>query len=825
MVQAMLSFRQNAVRSFQSTLVFVMLAWLLSACQLTTDFLAPGTATPDLPLTATSAPSPTAPPSPTPVPTLAPSARIESGELSLFIGDYETALEIFNTTLALNPEPEIEAAALLGIGRVRLETGSTDQALGTLRDLVTRYPDSAQAGEAHIFLARIMNSLDRYTEAAAEYQAYLDRFPGVLDAYVHEWRGDALRFAGRPADALLAYNASLNSPRLSGSEELLEFKIGVTIAETGDLTAALATYTELLERASTEALTPALLLARGDLLVRLGQTEEAYAAYNAAVSDYPAAFESYAALLRLVDAGAAVNDFDRGLVDYYAGEYGLAVLAFDRFLTTFPEDHDGIVHYYKGLSLRAIDSYDLAIAEWNELIQAHTSADPYWDDAWEAIGDTHWLYFGDDETAIATFESFAARVPDHERAAEFLFFAAQIAERSGQLERAAAYWERVVNEYPGHFQVTRAHFLAGITLYRLGRYAEAYAHFQTILSFTSAPFDSAQALFWSAKAQTALGSPGEAESLFTRAASADPTGYYSERASDILLGEKPFAEPPAYDLAIDWEAERRLAEGWLRVNFSLPEELDLSTPGPLAGDIRFVRGTALWNLGFYELSRAEFESLRFAIETDAAANYRLANYLLDLGLYRTAIFSARQILTLAGMDDAATIHAPPWFNHVRFGTYYSELVLPTAADNRVHPLLVWSIIRQESLFEGFVRSTAGARGLMQIIPSTGAGIYANLGWPENYTEDDLYRPFVNIVYGVDYLSSQLDFFSGGAPAEPVDIYAALAAYNGGPGNASAWLVQAQGDPDLFLEIIRFEETRMYVRAIYELYSLYVNFYD
>ncbi|HUF38256.1 MAG TPA: tetratricopeptide repeat protein [Anaerolineales bacterium] len=815
---------QGALRSARKLLPPLALAWILSACQVTTDFLGPETETPTITPAVTVAPSPTPPPSATPVPTLTPSARIENAEWALFTGDYERALEIYNATLALGPEPEIEAAALLGIGRVRLATGSIDQALNILRDLVARFPDSPQAGDAHIFLAQVMTRLNRYEEAAAEYQAYLDRFPGVLDAYVYEWKGDSLRAAALPAAALPAYEAALETPRLDGGADRIRFKIGGALAESGDLTGALAVYAELLEHSSADSLTPALLLARGDLLARLGETAASHAAYTQAITEYPRAFESYLALVRLVEAGAPVDEYYRGLVDHYAGEHGLAVLAFDRFLVASPEDHDGSVHYFKGLSLRAIDSYDLAIAEWNELVQGHTSADPYWDDAWEAIGDTHWLYLGDDESAIAVYESFTARVPEHARAAEFLFFAAQIAERSGQLERAAAFWERIVGEYPAHWQAPRARFLAGITQYRLGRFEQAFAHFQTIQSFSSAPFDRSQALFWSAKTQMALGDPAAAGGLFEQAAAADPTGYYSERARDFHLRLDPYAPSQAYDLEIDWEAERSLAEGWVRFTFTLPENADLTSPEPLAADIRFVRGTALWNLGFYELARAEFESLRASMETDPAGNFRLANYLLDLGLYRTAIFSARQILTLAGMDDADTVHAPPWFNHVRFGTYYPDLVLPAAADNGVHPLLVWSVIRQESLFEGFVRSTAGARGLMQIIPSTGAGIHANLGWPEDYSAEDLYRPHVNVIYGVDYLADQINYFSGGGAVEPIHVYAALAAYNGGPGNSAAWLSQAQGDPDLFLEIIRFEETRRYVRAIYELYSLYVRFY-
>jgi soluble lytic murein transglycosylase len=56
-------------------------------------------------------------------------------------------------------------------------------------------------------------------------------------------------------------------------------------------------------------------------------------------------------------------------------------------------------------------------------------------------------------------------------------------------------------------------------------------------------------------------------------------------------------------------------------------------------------------------------------------------------------------------------------------------------------------------------------------------------------------------------------------------YAALAAYNGGPGNAIAWKELANGDPDLFLEVVRFEETRNYIRGISEIFSLYRRIYD
>jgi soluble lytic murein transglycosylase len=175
------------------------------------------------------------------------------------------------------------------------------------------------------------------------------------------------------------------------------------------------------------------------------------------------------------------------------------------------------------------------------------------------------------------------------------------------------------------------------------------------------------------------------------------------------------------------------------------------------------------------------------------------------------------VLDLAGLDDATTFTAPIYFNHIRFGAYYEDLVGISAAENGLDPLFLYSVLRQESLFEGFVMSTAGARGLMQIIPSTGEEIARQIGWPPNYTAQDLYRPYVNIRFGAYYLDRQRDAFGG-------DLYQALAAYNGGPGNALKWIQLSNGDPDLFVEVIRFAETRNYIRYIYEIFDIYRDLY-
>jgi soluble lytic murein transglycosylase len=231
-----------------------------------------------------------------------------------------------------------------------------------------------------------------------------------------------------------------------------------------------------------------------------------------------------------------------------------------------------------------------------------------------------------------------------------------------------------------------------------------------------------------------------------------------------------------------------------------------------------IRATELWRLGLHEDARLEFESLREAVSSDPVLTYQLAGYLSQIGLYRSATFAARRVLDLAGMDDASSLVAPIYMNRIRFGTHYADLITSVAQEYDIHPLLAFSLIRQESLFESFVESSASARGLMQIIPSTGQDIASRLGWPPGYTDADLNRPIVNITFGMFYLAQQRDLFEG-------DLYAALAAYNGGPGNAAQWKELSGADLDLFLESIRYAETREYIRRIYEIFTIYRRLYD
>jgi len=758
---------------------------------------------------------PTHTPTATLTPTPIPAARLDEADRARFNGDWDQAILSYQTVLTGSDQPELQSVALLGLGRTHYLAGDFPLAIQTLHSFIEQHPDSPYRSYAHFHLAQAYSAEGNYFDASEQYLQYLTQRSGVVDAYILNLRGDALRSGGDHAGAIIDYRAALQAPSFLGGLEI-EIKTATSHAAVGDFETAIGMYQDIYSRTNNDYTKSLMDLYSGQAYLAMGKTQEAHEVYQDSVNNYPTSSASYQALLTLVESEVPVNELNRGIVDYYAGQYGVALAAFDRYFQSGAGD-PATARYYNGLTLRAIGNYQAAIDEWNKIIQNYPE-DRFWDDAWEQKGYTQWWYLREHDLAIQTLLDFVVEAPNHPRAGEFLFDAAAVADRANQVERAAQLWERVAVEYPGYEKAMRAIFLSGINRYRIADYTNALAMFERHLANSTTLEERAAAYFWQGKTYQDQGDFEAAKAAWGLAASADPTGYYSERARDLLRQTPAFTPPEMYDLSFDTEHERIQAQEWIRTTFNIAPEEDLSNPGPIASDPRWVRGTELWELGLYEEARTEFEDLRKAVLADPVNSYYLANHLVDLGLYRSAIFAAREVLNSAGMSDAETMSAPPYFNHLRFGAYFSDLVIPIAQQYDLHPLFLLSLIRQESAFEGFVRSSAGARGLMQIMPATGQEIVSELGWPLDYDDSDLHRPIINVTLGADYLDKWRNHFKG-------DLFAALAAYNGGPGNAIEWQSLSGDDQDLFVEVIRFEETRNYIRSIYEIFNLYRRIYD
>jgi len=268
----------------------------------------------------------------------------------------------------------------------------------------------------------------------------------------------------------------------------------------------------------------------------------------------------------------------------------------------------------------------------------------------------------------------------------------------------------------------------------------------------TAPSEKARAYLWIGKCYQAKGDLENAEVYWQSGQLADPTDYYSIRSGELLEDKTPFLIDGAYDLGYDLDRERSEAESWLRTTFAIPLETTLLGLGELTNDYRILRINALMELGLYAKAGQEAESLRQQISSDVVQTFQFMNFLLDLGLYQPAIYACRDIIDKTGADDLSSLTAPIYFSHIRFGAYFRELLVPIANQYEVHPLLLYSLIRQESLFNPFAGSGAGALGLAQIKPSTGKENADLLGWPAEFQTADLYKGEVSLTLGAFYLS-------------------------------------------------------------------------
>ncbi|MDH3389576.1 MAG: transglycosylase SLT domain-containing protein, partial [Gammaproteobacteria bacterium] len=143
---------------------------------------------------------------------------------------------------------------------------------------------------------------------------------------------------------------------------------------------------------------------------------------------------------------------------------------------------------------------------------------------------------------------------------------------------------------------------------------------------------------------------------------------------------------------------------------------------------------------------------------------------------------------------------------LRFPMPYKQQVLEFAEAKELDPSLIYGVMRRESLFDPLARSSVGALGLMQLMPSTARRVARSLGM-KRPRRSDILSVENNIRFGTHYLKTVMNRFDN-------NVALAAAAYNAGPNNVKRWLPRgATMSADLWVETVPFGETRNYVQAV------------
>jgi soluble lytic murein transglycosylase-like protein len=256
-----------------------------------------------------------------------------------------------------------------------------------------------------------------------------------------------------------------------------------------------------------------------------------------------------------------------------------------------------------------------------------------------------------------------------------------------------------------------------------------------------------------------------------------------------------------------------MVEQRLGITAPRPELLEISVAETSQYPALFLtldRARILETAGLHDFAAQELKTAGNTTDTGAAR--ALLPELVRMGAPEQALRTALSLYRSGALRESELY--PYLYPHA-----FAPIVESEARARRLDPFLVYSLIRQESLFDRYAVSPAAAYGLMQLLVPTArrmAGRDSNLS---RLGPQDLFRPEVNIRLGTAYLADLAGQFDN----DPVLM---LAGYNAGEQAAERWRTRLSGlERDEFIEQISYRETRDYVKKVLRNYRNYRRLYD
>jgi len=354
-------------------------------------------------------------------------------------------------------------------------------------------------------------------------------------------------------------------------------------------------------------------------------------------------------------------------------------------------------------------------------------------------------------------------------------------------EQADQVFHELVSRFPAGRYSERARWKIGWWAYRHDRFEEAAATFDAAAAAFPRSDYRPSYLYWAGKAHDKLGSRAAADVRFSVAVTDYANSYFGRLAAGVLRG-RPVPAPAGA------EAARRVPAPPVPASALALEGVD-------SAQVEIVR----WLISAEMLDEALDEVLFAERWAGPLPELRATRaWLLNRrGELRPAITLMRQAYpqALALVGEAM----PEDILKIIFPLDYWPLIRKYAALHDLDPYVVAALVAQESTFDPNARSSAGAIGLMQIMPTTGRR-YARVLGLRGFTTKQLTVPEISIRMGTAIFGELVQRFGG--------EHIALCGYNAGDSRAAQWAAKRPGMArDEFVDDIPFPETQNYVRRI------------
>jgi len=683
-----------------------------------------------------------------------------------------------------------------------LSRRDAESATRLLREIVRQFPGTPWEGRASLVLGKQYQD-----QGDPQAIPYLLSAPGqlpLLGDYARYYLGEALSKGGDWNGAATAFDMLQQHYPDSVLRPQALYRSVEAWFQAEDCVRVRERLARFLTEFSSHTLVSAVLLREGDCQQLSRETPAAIVTYRRIWTQYaasPQAGEAAIRLQRLKEDGVAIPDLAangwwlRARTLFEAGQYAPAAMALEevlRFSQGMP-DRDQ-VRLKLGIARVRLKQYNEARNALAELVRSRTGPAGQEAVVWLA---RVLLRQGQDDQLLALARDVETGSLFGEFKPRFLLLLAALHADRGRFDKAVQTY-RQAGEGAGQAGedglAAEAFWRAGWLLYKSGQYAEAIRSFDNAIRQQSGGPYAAAALYWKARSLEKLGELQKATTVAQVLCGEAPNSYYCQTArlrvgwaGGVLNGvagsaaiqvPDPRAEAVTEDVHYRRAVELQLL-GWLR---EASEEL-----ATLAGRMRGDRGGTLWLAGLMEI----------------AGDYHRA-------LTLTKLFFP-DVIERGGAD------VPQTFWKLAYpGGYLPTIKGLTSAPSQ-DPFLVAAVIREESVYNPAAVSSAGALGLMQVMPQTGQQIAARLGLA-GFTRERLFEPCYNILLGSSYLVHLADKFDN-------DLIRMVAAYNAGPEAVSKWVQQFEGvDTDEFIELIPYTETRLYVKKVLRTYREYKRIY-
>ncbi len=666
------------------------------------------------------------------------------------------------------------------------------------------------SAKADFLQAVAFNGVGEYSQAIASYWRFLERYPTMAE-FVQPRIAAAYLALDDSTSAAAAYRRAADATTDRVAKARLLESLADIDAGNGRYQAAISTYDEILALAQNAGYRAEIQYRAGQALVSAGDLPKAIERWRAATEEAPASGSAYLALVELVNRNVAFDLYQRGYIDLQAEAYEPAINAFQGYIDSVSASDTRVGEAWAGMGqayLKA-QNYSAAIETLDQAIANYPNCACFgqaWLDKAAAL-------VAQEESVAARriYRTFAREYPADPLAPEALWRSGIQALNEDNRIEAAADLLRLADGFPTSERAPFAIYIVGFGAYQAGLYDQSIALYQR-LQRDYPDYNWPGVAFWLGRAHQAHGDNSEATAEWQALVEKAPDIYYGILAAqslkklplvsgNFLNAMSTIAGPPT-TLATD-DGSRAFAEAWLAAWLAVDPASLAQIPAALSADADLQTGALLLDLDERADGLDVLGRLYERYQDDPPSLYALSLIFEEMGAYRLSIISMSRLLEFS---PARLVEDAPLFLQQRaYPRHFGDLIMQEALAYKINPLLYFSLIRQESLFEEGARSFAAAQGLAQIIPDTGQWVADRLGHPE-YTNEVIYRPYINLQFGAYYLAWTRDYLAG-------NIISALVGYNAGPGNAQAWRDIVGADDTLFVELLTVNEPRIYVQTI------------